>query len=81
MLKRGLFPGNFLLHSVFVFQEQLKIPKSECDCLYHRVISPEVLILNEHILDCTSSSGFIGNTWTALSSLGLQPGFAFPFFL
>lgn len=25
----------------------------------------------------TSSSGYIGNTWTALSFLGLQPGFSF----
>lgn len=61
--------------------QQLKIPKSKYDCPFHHVITPDIHILIEHILGCTSSSGFIGNTWTALSSLGLQQGFSFLFSL
>lgn len=57
----------------------LGIPQSEYDCPHHPAISLEVCILNELVLGFASSSRFRGNTWTALSSLGLQPGFFFPF--
>lgn len=36
--------------------KQFKFPKSEYDCLYHHVMTPEVHIRNEHNLGFASSS-------------------------
>lgn len=85
MLKEDLrfrVPVFFFPQFYFLPQKsgkQFKFPKSKYDRLYHHVMTPEVHILNEQNLGCASSSGIVGNTRIALSSLGLEPGFSFLF--